>query len=120
MPKRILVVEDNDDLRGMSCDALSLAGFSITEAANGLDALRHLDNDRPDLIVLDLRLPQFSGIEIRQELLANTHTRGIPIVVVSGSPQDLGNLAVKCVLTKPVLPDQLVATVWRWLGLSHD
>jgi hypothetical protein len=58
------------------------------------------------------------GPTIRKELLANAHTREIPIVVVSGSPQELGDLPVECVLTKPVYPDQLVATVHRCLAIS--
>ena len=104
-------MEDNDDLRAMFRDALSIAGFHVTEAADGLQALRCLDNDRPDLVVLDLWLPQFSGLEVRDDLAANIHTRNIPIVVVSGSPQDLGDRPVECVLAKPVMPETLVETV---------
>ena len=99
-------------------DALSIAGFHVTEAADGLQALRCLDSDRPDLVVLDLRLPQFSGAEIHDDLAANIQTRNIPIVVVSGSPRDLGDRSVECVLTKPVMPETLVETVRRCLQIS--
>lgn len=109
--QRILVVEDNDDLRAVFRHALSMDGFHVTEAADGLQALRSLDNDRPDLVVLDLRLPQFSGIDIHDDLAANIHTRKIPIVVVTGSPHDLGDRPVECVLAKPVTPEKLVETV---------
>jgi twitching motility two-component system response regulator PilH len=119
VPQRILVVEDNHDLRAMFRDALSIAGFHVTEASDGLQALRCLDNERPDLVVLDLRLPQISGVEIHDDLAANIQTRNIPIVVVSGSPHNLGDRPVECVLTKPVLPEKLVETVRQCLRI-HD
>ena len=119
MARRILVVEDHHDLRQMFADALSLAGFHVFEAADGLQALRQLDGNPPDLVVLDLRLPYFSGVEIRQDLASNIVTRGIPVVVVSGTPEDLGNVPVDCVLTKPVYPETLVDTVRRCLA-AHE
>lgn len=115
MPKRILVVEDNDDLRSFYHYALTAAGFDVQEAADGIQALRHLDNHPPDLVVLDLRLPMVSGVDVKEELAANIQTREIPIVVVTGSPQDLRGVAPDCVLTKPVMPEELVRTVQRCL-----
>ena len=120
MAQRILVVEDNADLRGFFGDALTVAGFHVVDAADGVEALRHLHQARPDLVVLDLRLPRLNGLELRESLAA----RQIPIVVVSGSPQDLGDLTVECVLTKPVMPETLVDTVRRCLASAgvtpHD
>jgi CheY-like chemotaxis protein len=118
--KRILVVEDNDDLRQYFRDVLATGGFDVEEAADGLQALRHLDNRRPDLVVLDLRMPMFSGVEVRQDLAANIVTRQIPVVVVSGSPEDIGDIPVNCLLKKPVMPDELLAAVRRCLGLSRS
>lgn len=108
-PKRILVVEDNEDLRALFRDALSAAGFDVTEAGDGLQALQRLHNDLPDLVVLDLRLPMLSGVDVHESI----RSRDVPIVVVSGSPEDLGDRPVECVLTKPVMPEQLVTTVRR-------
>lgn len=116
MPRRILIVEDNDDLRHLFADALSAAGFHVSQASDGLQALRQLDGNPPDLVVLDLRLPYFSGVEIRQDLASNVVTRGIPVVVVSGSPEDLGAARADCVLTKPVYPETLIAAVQRCLA----
>ena len=62
-PKRILVVEDHDDLRTLFRAALSGAGFDVTEARDGVQALRHLQGDLPDLVVLDLRLPRLNGVD---------------------------------------------------------
>ena len=116
MARRILVVEDNDDLRHLFAEALTVAGFQVSQAADGLQALRAIDSNPPNLVVLDLRLPYFSGVEVRKDLASSIVTRGIPVVIVSGSPEDLGDVPVECVLKKPVYPEQLVATVQRCLA----
>jgi CheY-like chemotaxis protein len=113
--KQILVVEDNEDLRDLFTSSLRRAGFAVIEAADGLAALRILDSIRPDLIVLDLRIPFVSGFEIQRQLAQ--HTRRIPVVVVTALPPDqTTDLDVNCVMQKPVDPDDLVRTVVRCLG----
>ena len=59
--RRVLVVEDDDDLRALFTTTLQFAGFEVSDAADGLAALRALDTNRPDLVVLDLRIPFVSG-----------------------------------------------------------
>ena len=65
--------------------ALRVAGYLVQEAADGFEALRSLDADPPDLVVLDLPLPRLDGYAVRQELKSQAHTRHIPIVVVTGA-----------------------------------
>lgn len=91
--------------------ALLLAGFAVREAYDGIDALRALEEQTPDVVVLDLDLPRVSGLSVQQELAGRAHTRHIPVVIVTGSEMDLENLHVSCVLRKPVDPDRLVSTV---------
>jgi two-component system response regulator RpaA len=111
MAKRILVVEDNADLRRLFRTALSLAGYDVDEAADGIDALRIIETRVPHLVVLDLMLRSLDGRSVQQELAANVFTRDIPIVVVTGSALEVSGINVSCVLRKPVMPDQLVETV---------
>lgn len=111
MAKRILVVEDNADLRRLFRTALTMAGFDVDEAADGLDALRIIESRVPDLVVLDLMLRSLDGVSVQQELAARAITREIPIVVVTGSSLDVSGVNVSCVLRKPIMPDQLVETV---------
>ena len=111
MAKRILVVEDNADLRRLFRTALSLAGFEVDEVGDGLDALYHIENRPPDLVVLDLMLQSLDGVSVQQELAACAITREIPIVIVTGSNREVSGANVSCVLRKPVMPDQLVDTV---------
>jgi DNA-binding response OmpR family regulator len=107
----VLIVEDDVELRRMYRTALAFAGFDVKEAGNGLDALRFIDRDPPDLVVLDLGLPVMSGYLVREDIAAQAHTRNIPVVVVTGLPGDHQGLDVACVLRKPVTPEQLVMTV---------
>ena len=109
--KRILIVEDNSDLRRMFKTALSLAGFDVDEAGDGLEALRVVEERRPDLVVLDLVLRALDGLSVQQELAARAATANIPIVIVTGSTIDTDNVEVACVLRKPVMPDELICTV---------
>lgn len=114
-PPVILVVEDDTDLRTFWRTALRLAGFDVREAQDGMEALAMIDGQPPDLVVLDLGLPKLSGASVRQEMAAQVITRHIPVVIVTGSFEDLSYLDVPCVLRKPVSADQLVEAVRRCL-----
>ena len=114
--KRILIVEDDIDLRRMFRTALAMAGYDVDEAGDGVDALNMVENRPPDLIVLDLVLRALDGISVQQELAARTFTQHIPIVIVTGSNLDTRGIPVACVLQKPVLPDDLVRTVQRCMA----
>ena len=109
--KRILIVEDDADLRRMFRMALIVAGFDVEEAGDGVEALRLVENRTPDLVVLDLVLRALDGLSVQQELAARAVTRHIPVVIVTGSTLEAGGLNVARVLRKPVMPDELVQTV---------
>jgi CheY-like chemotaxis protein len=113
---QILVVEDDADLRRIYRTALTLAGFGVQEAVDGIEALRRLDHNPPDLIVLEIVLPDISGVALAQEVAAHVHTREIPIVVVTSSRMDLRGLPVIAVLRKPVTPEQLLVAVRNGIG----
>ena len=111
-PQRsILIVEDDHALRRMFRHALSVAGYAVSETADGINALRFIELLRPDLIVLDLGLPLMSGLDVQREVAAHANTQNVIVVVVTGSADELDGLAVDCVLRKPVSPDHLVDVV---------
>ena len=112
----ILIVEDDEDLRRLFRTTLTLAGYAVFEADNGFDALLRIDHSPPDLLVLDLMLPNISGLVVQQELAAQNHTSRIPIIVVTGSATELTDLKVACVLRKPIAPDELVSSVRNCLA----
>src|SRR5881392_2844043 len=81
----ILVVEDDRALREMFDYAPRMDGFRVLSAGDGLQALRLIEHDLPEVIVLDLDLPYVSGSDVQHELLAHAETSAIPIVIVTGS-----------------------------------
>jgi DNA-binding response OmpR family regulator len=109
--KRVLIVEDDTTLRELFRWALVAAGFAVSEASNGLDALQSIDGNPPDAVVLDLGLPLVSGFDVRRELAAGVYTRTVPVVVVTGSTEVLADFDAACILRKPVGPEELIAAV---------
>jgi CheY-like chemotaxis protein len=113
---KVLIVEDNDDLRGLFRTALAIDGFEVQEARNGLEALHRIDRDPPDIVILDINLPLVSGIAVREQIAAHSATRHIPVVVVTGSADNFDALNVPCVIRKPVSPTELVKAVRKCLA----
>lgn len=111
--KRVLVVEDDRDLARMYRGVLRMAGFEAFHVADGWSALRAVETQRPDLIVLDIHLPGLRGDELLEELSERPDTRQIPAIVVTGSDIDLGAAQAKQVLRKPCAPERLVSAVER-------
>jgi DNA-binding response OmpR family regulator len=109
--KRILIVEDDSDLRRMFRTALSMTGYVVDEAADGLEALRIIEARPPDLVVLDLMLHALDGLSVQQELAGRAITSHIPIVIVTGSDIEVDALNVSCLMRKPVMPDELIRAV---------
>lgn len=82
----ILIVEDDRELRDLYRGSLSAAGYMPIAVADGLDALRCIEQDTiPDAIVLDIGLPRVSGHDVHREIAANPATSHIPIVIVTGA-----------------------------------
>ena len=113
--RRILVVEDDEGVRRMYRSALAFGGFDVLEARDGMTALRLVEEKRPDGIILDLGLPGVDGFTVLQDVAARTTTQRIPIIVVTGSTENLESLNVSCVVRKPISPERLVAEVLKCL-----
>ena len=85
-PRRILVVDDDQDIRETLLDVLTDAGYSVLLAANGAEALAILEGDEtPSLILLDLMMPGMEPLAFRAAQMANPRTASIPLVVVSAT-----------------------------------
>lgn len=113
--KRILVVDDDHAIRQMYRTALTMAGFRTDTASDGMSALRMIDERRPDLIVLDLHLPQVDGLTVLSELRANSDTGDIPVVVLTGTDFNGAVVQGSTVLKKPCEPEQLIDVIQRHL-----
>ena len=108
----VLVVEDDPALRELYRSSLRVAGYAVVAVSDGIDALRRVEREPPDAVVLDLGLPRLNGRDVQRELKSAPDTRHIPIVVVSGSDtSDLNPSDFACVLHKPISADTLLAAV---------
>jgi DNA-binding response OmpR family regulator len=113
---RILIVDDEDSVAWVVTHFLRKAGHTPMVAANGETALREA-HARPDLILLDLGLPDLSGAEVLRRLKRHPDTAPIPVVIVSGEPdaaalvRDSGAHAVAAILRKPVTCQDLCDVV---------
>ena len=118
---RILVVDDDADLRDAIAFTLSEAGFAVGEAADGPAALATIGAARPDLVVLDVMMPGPSGIEVCRQLREDPSTASLPVILLTArtSPAfryaGLATGANRHVL-KPFDPADLVALVRELLG----
>lgn len=108
---RVLVVEDDAPLAHLYCTALALRGIACSRAADGVAALRSIEQHRPTLILLDLMLPVMNGWTVLRELGENPLTSDIPIIVVTGVEPTPELPNARAVICKPCDPDHVADLV---------
>jgi len=124
-PKRILIVEDNDDYRYLLGVFLNREGYDIVEATTGLEAIEQAHATHPDLIIMDLGLPGITGDEATARLKIDPSTRNIPIVVATAFHKKAVQVerAVAAgadeVLHKPISWTTTEEVVRRYLSPGH-
>ncbi|MBI2891626.1 MAG: response regulator transcription factor [Nitrospirae bacterium] len=123
--EKILVVDDERKVVGLLREALTLAGFEVREAFDGRTGIEAAQRRKPDLIILDIRLPDLSGVEICRRLRADEETRAIPILMLTGSGEEADKVAAfergaDDYVTKPFSPRELVLRVRAILRRRGD
>ena len=124
--KTILIIEDDNVLRGLLKTGLSHAGFQVLEAREGQEGIAIAKNKRPDLILLDLMLPTIPGEKVLKEVGTNKLTKDIPVIVLTLKADEANKIncqnilgardyLVKCDITL----DKIVLKVMEELGLSR-
>ena len=116
MPTRILVVEDDQDIAQLVARYLEKAGFVPEVVSSGRDALTAIAAQAPDLIVLDLMLPQVDGLEVCRAVRGREATAAIPIIMLTARAEESDRivgleLGADDYLAKPFSPNELVARV---------
>jgi CheY-like chemotaxis protein len=120
MSHTILVVDDEADVRKFLTAVLEKHGYRVVAAEDGRRAFDEVEKEHPDLIVLDLQMPEQTGTDFYRRLLKHDVLREIPIIVVSGlAGRHLAVRSPFAVFDKPIDPDDFVATVERALGENN-
>jgi DNA-binding response OmpR family regulator len=110
--KKVLVAEDEADIRGLIRFSLEFIGLDVVEAFNGADAVEKAEKHQPDLIMLDVRMPKLSGYQACEKLKKQDSTKHIPVVFLSARGQDKEikhglKLGAEEYILKPFAPDEL-------------
>lgn len=119
----ILLVEDMFDARELYAEYLNYAGYSVVTAINGHEAVRLARMLKPDLVLMDLRLPGMDGLEATADLKADPALAHIPIVAITADPSEEANALARAAgcadfIAKPALPDAVAHAIARVLS-SH-
>ncbi len=105
---RAFVVEDDSDLRDTVADLLEADGWSVRMAEDGIAALGCIHREVPDLVVLDLLMPNLDGVQVLRLLRSTDVGRRIPVIVLTGAAVHRSTAALaSAVLMKPADPDEL-------------
>jgi CheY-like chemotaxis protein len=115
-PFRVLVAEDESDIRFMTCFTLRYGGFEVIEAVDGAQALELAQQTAPDLILLDAKMPRLDGYETCRRLKALPAVQHIPVVFVSalGQEQEIArgrSAGAVDYLLKPYVPEDLIKKI---------
>jgi CheY-like chemotaxis protein len=114
---KVLLVEDNADVRRLYAIGLNQRGFEVKLAANGAEAVDRVATERPDYILLDWLMPLMDGREVVERLDGQDGSSAIEIIVISGQPAPPSlPRRVRSWLTKPLTVDELVSE----MGRSHS
>lgn len=120
MSKRVLIVEDEEAVRELEKFILEQQGYEVVEAQDGLEGLTKAEFRKPDLILLDLMMPDVSGGRMYDEMRQHPSTAGIPIVVVTGKPDahEIFDDAIgeSNVIMKPFEADELLERIRLHIG----
>jgi two-component system, OmpR family, alkaline phosphatase synthesis response regulator PhoP len=123
MRKKILIVEDNTELLELLGLEFRQAGFSVVTASDGLEGLKKARTVKPDVVVLDLVLPELDGFELCEALRRDAATAKVPVVILSGLNSAFTRFAgmesgANEYVTKPVSPGHLVSRIRQILSHS--
>lgn len=119
--KSILCIEDEPEMIDLMRLILGRRGFSVKGAAGGIEGLRMIRAERPDLVLLDLMMPDMDGWEVYQQMKADENTKNIPVIVVTAKAQSIDKVLglhiakVDDYLAKPFSPQDLLSSVEKVL-----
>jgi len=121
MGKRILVIEDTEDNRQIIRDLLTSFDYELIEAVDGAEGVAMAQTHRPDLILMDIQLPEVSGLEVTKWLKEDDQLRQIPVVAVTafamkGDEERIREGGCEAYISKPISVTMFLDTVRQFIG----
>jgi two-component system cell cycle response regulator DivK len=121
MAKSILVVEDNDLNMKLFHDLLEAQGYDVLQTRDGMDALKLARVHKPDLILMDIQLPEVSGLEVTKWLKEDEQLRSIPVIAVTafamkGDEEKIREGGCEAYISKPISVATFLETVEKFLS----
>jgi len=118
---RILVVEDEESLLKLESILLSSKGYNVTGVMDGKSALEEIATNKPDLVILDIMLPEIDGFEVCRRIKENPETSGIPVVMLTAkkNSQDVARgteVGAAAYLTKPFKSAKVIEVIEGLIG----
>ena len=120
-PKKVLIVEDNELNMKLFHDLIEACGHEILETRDGIEALKLARLHHPDLILMDIQLPEVSGLEVTRWLKEDEDLRSIPVIAVTafamkGDEERIREGGCEAYLSKPISVGKFIETVRHFLG----
>lgn len=121
MSKTILIVEDNDLNMKLFNDLLQAHGYDTIQTMDGRDVLGIVEENRPDLILMDIQLPEISGLEVTKMLKADDNLKDIPVIAVTafamkGDEEKIRKGGCEGYIAKPISVPTFLDTIAKFLG----
>jgi len=121
MPKKILIVEDNELNMKLFHDLLEVHGYVTLQTRDGREALRLAREHRPDLILMDIQLPEVSGLEVTRWIKEDSELRSIPVIAVTafamkGDEEKIRSGGCEAYIAKPISVSTFLETIEKVLN----
>jgi two-component system cell cycle response regulator DivK len=122
MSAKILLVEDNAANRYLATFLLESSGFTVVHASNGHEAILAAQNESPDLILMDIQMPEMDGYEAARRIRADPRLAQIPLVAVtsyamSGDREKAGQLGFAGYIEKPIVTETFISEISRFIPI---
>lgn len=123
MPKKVMIVEDNELNMKLFRDLIEASGYETVRTRNGLEALDLARAHRPDLILMDIQLPEVSGLEVTKWIKEDDDLKAIPVVAVTafamkGDEERIREGGCEAYLSKPISVAKFLETVRTYAGAA--
>jgi chemosensory pili system protein ChpA (sensor histidine kinase/response regulator) len=120
-PAQVMVVDDSLTVRRVTQRLLERHGYEVLQAKDGVDALRQLQDQTPDLMLVDIEMPRMDGFDLTRNVRGNVTTRDIPIIMITSRTAEKHrrlafDIGVNEYLGKPYQEDELIALIRRYLA----